>query len=482
MTQRDRLHLRYGPRYRLWVTLTVMLGLVALGMSITIVNVAIPFISDDLGLSEAEAQWLSTGFLASTTVSLLVAPWLVHAIGQRATYAGLLLTFIAASILGGLGNGMAMLVAARVIQGAMTGLIRPLAMQVLFDVYPAEGRGMAVAMYGMCLGLPLTLATVIGGWLVEHLSWHYVFFVPLPICAAAVVMGGFFLPPREGRGPLPPFDWAGAGLLLAAVFALLTALSSGQRWGWSDPRIVGLALFSLVAGAAFVAWQRRCAQPLMDLSIFRYRLFVVGTLAMLLFGGTFYSVMYLLPQFVQSVLHFSPITTGMIYLPSTAVLGVLVPLVGWLSDRHPPLWLTLPGLASTAYAVWRMAQMDAGTSFAALAGIMGIMAIGMAAYPPPTLANAIAALPARLTGYGSGMLNFVMQLGGALGTAGLVILLEHQTVVHGRRIAAAGAPTGEVSPDGRASILAYQDGFWMMVISLVILIVPTLLVSRWRRD
>ena len=132
MTQVDRLFERYGPRYRLWVTLTVMLGLVALGMSITIVNVAVPYIKGAFGMSDSQVQWLSTGFLASTTVSLLVAPWLVSAVGQRATFIGLLVVFIAASFLGGLGQGMGMLVAARVIQGGMTGLIRPVAMQALF--------------------------------------------------------------------------------------------------------------------------------------------------------------------------------------------------------------------------------------------------------------------------------------------------------------------------------------------------------------
>ncbi|ALM54326.1 DHA2 family efflux MFS transporter permease subunit [Halomonas huangheensis] len=512
MTQVERLFERYGPRYRLWVTLTVMLGLVALGMSITIVNVAIPYIKGAFGMSDSQVQWLSTGFLASTTVSLLVAPWFVAAVGQRATFMGLLLVFIAASILGGMGQGMAALIAARIIQGAMTGLIRPVAMQALFAAYPPEGRGMALAMYGMCLGLPLTLATVIGGWLVENFTWRYVFFITLPICLAAVVMGSIFLPPREQKGPRPPFDWVGVVVLFAAVFSILTALSNGQRWGWDDPRVPVLVLFSLFCAVVFVIWQQRSEHPLLDLSIFRYRIFVVGTLAMLLFGGSFYGVMYLLPQFVQSVLHYSPVTAGMIFVPSTAVLGVLVPVVGWLSDRHPPHWITLPGLACTVFSVWHMAHMDWNTSFAFLAGNMAIMAVGMAAYPPPTLSNAIAALPLKLTGHGSGAINFAMQLGGALGTAGLVILLDRQTALHGNQLnagvnagnAMANESLGSFAelvarlgvPDtqqqamagylvGRvesiwASMLAYQDGFWLLVGSLLIISIPSVLLSRWR--
>ena len=512
MTQVEQFFERYGPRYRLWVTLTVMLGLVALGMSITIVNVAIPYIKGAFGMSDSQVQWLSTGFLASTTVSLLVAPWLVAAVGQRATFVGLLLAFIAASILGGLGQGMAALVAARIVQGGMTGLIRPVAMQALFAAYPPEGRGMATAMYGMCLGLPLTLATVIGGWLVEHFTWRYVFFVTLPICAAAIVMGLFFLPTREHKGPRPPFDWAGVVLLFVAVFSMLAALSNGQRWGWYDPRVPELILVSVLCGASFIAWQKRTAHPLLNLDIFRNRLFVVGTLAMCLFGGTFYGIMYLLPQFVQAVLHYSPISAGKIFLPSTAVLGILVPLVGWLSDRYPPHWITLPGLGCALLSVWLMAQMDWNTSFFYLAMAMGILSVGMAAFPPPTLSNAIAGLPVHLTGHGSGAINFALQLGGALGTAGLVILLDRQTAFHGQYLnagvnadnAIARQQLGQLSelvgrlgvPDthqqamagylmGRiesiwASILAYQDGFWILIGSLLLVVVPSLLLSRWR--
>ena len=513
MNQVDLLFERYGPRYRLWVTLTVMLGLVALGMSITIVNVAIPSIKGAFGMSSSQVQWLSTGFLASTTVSLLIAPWLVSAVGQRATFMGLLIVFIAASIIGGLGQGMMVLIGARIIQGAMTGLIRPVAMQALFAAYPPEGRGMAVAMYGMCLGLPLTLATVVGGWLVENFSWRYVFFITLPICFAALAMGFFFLPPREQKGPRPPFDWAGVVLLFTAIFSLLTALSNGQLWGWYDPRISGLVLFALICAATFVIWQKRTAHPLLDLSIFSYRIFLVGTLAMFLFGGTFYGVMYLLPQFVQTVLHYSPVSAGQIFLPSSVVLGILVPLVGRLSDRYPPHWITLPGLICAVFAVWKMAQMDWNTSFTYLALSMAMLSVGMAAFPPPTLSKSISALPMRLTGHGAGAINFAMQLGGALGTAGLVILLDRHTALHGQHLNAGvtagnsmvqqrlgeladlvgrlGVPSNHQQAMagylmGRlesiwASILAYQDGFWILVASLMLVAIPSVLLSRWER-
>lgn len=511
MSEVERLFERYGPRYKWLVTLTVLLGLVALGMSITIVNVATPYIKGAFGMSSDQVQWLSTGFLAATTVALLVAPWLSRAFGQRATYMGLLMVFIGASFLGGLATSMGAIIAARVIQGAMTGLVRPVALEALFTVYPASQRGMATAMYGMSLGLPLTMATVIGGWLVDAYNWRYVFFIVPPICVAAIVMGYFFLPPREDSGPRPPFDWLGAGVLFVAIFGLLAALSNGQRWGWGSDGVIGLLSLSALLGVVFVAWEKRVERPLLDLAIFGHKGFLMGAFALFLFGGAFYAIMYLLPQFVQGILHYDPVKAGILFTPSTLVLAILVPIVGRLSDRWPPHYLTLPGLAFALVAVYRMSAVDWHTSFESLAISMALLSVGMAAFPPPTLSRAIASLPTHLIGYGSGAINFALQLGGAFGTAALVTLMDQRTLFHSDHLTA-GLTAGNsiamhamaqlqsavaqvgVSPAYQhaaaarligqmdqiwAQIFAYQDGFLAILAGLLLVVLPSCLLSRW---
>ncbi|GAB3672473.1 DHA2 family efflux MFS transporter permease subunit [Salinisphaera aquimarina] len=511
MTQVEAMFERHGSRYRLLVTLTVLLGLVALGMSITIVNVATPYIKGAFGMSADQVQWLSTGFLAATTVSLLISPWLISAFGQRATYVGLLMVFIAASFIGGLSTGMGTLIVARILQGAMTGVVRPVALEALFSVYPPHKRGMATAMYGMSLGLPLTLASVIGGWLVEEFSWRYVFFVVIPICVAAIGMGWLYLPTREDTGPRPFLDWIGATVLFVAIFTLLAALANGQRWGWDNTTILQLEAISLLSTLFFIWWEPRQPRPILDLRIFANRGFLVGSIVMLMFGGAFYGVMYLLPQFMDAVLHYSPITSGMLFTPSTIVLAVLVPLVGQLSDRLKPHWLTLPGLAFAAWAVFRMAQADWNTSFSSLALSMALLSVAMAAVPPPTLSRAISALPAHLIGYGSGAINFALQLGGAFGTVLLVAILDRHTLYHSDHLTARLNPgnemamqtmdrlgaivartgTGDVYRQAAAQhvlsgidriwavIYAYQDGFLLVAVALLSIAVPSYLLSRW---
>lgn len=511
MSPLDAMFERYGPGYKWLVTVTVLLGLVALGMSITIVNVATPHIKGSLGISDVEVQWISTGFLAATTVALLVAPWLSRAFGQRATYVGLLGVFVVASLIGGFATSLGAIVTARVIQGAMTGLLRPVAMEALYSVFPIQQRGMATAIYGMSLGLPLTLATVIGGWLVEVLSWHYVFFVALPVCLVAMVMGYLYLPGRLSDEPRPPFDWLGTVALFTAIFTLLAAISNGPRWGWDSEGVQGLFALTLVLGVFFVWWEQRTVSPLLDLSIFRHKAFLAGCSSIFLFGGAFYAIMYLLPVFVQVILNYDPVTAGMMFVPSTVVLAVLVPIVGRLSDRWPAHYLTLPGLGFAIYAVYRFAQIDDGTSFASLAWSLTLLCAGMATFPPPTFARAIGALPLSLIGYGSGVINFVLQFGGALGTAALVVLMERRTAFHSDHISegvsagnsvamtafgqwqgvAARVGTGESQQAAAAgeflsrieafwaTIYAYQDGFWVVMAALVIILWPSWLLSQW---
>ncbi|RJS91479.1 DHA2 family efflux MFS transporter permease subunit [Salinisphaera sp. Q1T1-3] len=512
MTQVEAMFERYGPRYRLYVTITVLLGLVALGMSITIVNVATPYIRGAFGMSASQVQWLSTGFLAATTVTLLVSPWLMAAFGQRKTYVGLLLVFIAASLLGGWSESMGMVIAARVVQGAMTGIIRPVALEALFMVYPPDKRGLATAIYGMSLGLPLTLASVVGGYLVHDFSWRYVFFIVLPICVAAILMGLVFLPDREEDGPIPKLDWVGASVLFVAIFSLLAALANGQRWTWGSAGVLWLVTIAIVGTAFFIWWEPRQQRPILDLDIFKTKEFLAGSIVLFLFGGAFYGVMYLLPQFMDAILEYSPITSGLLFTPSTLVLAVLVPLVGKFSDRIPPHWITVPALAVTAFATWRFAGADWNSSFFSLALSMALVATGMAVVPPPTLSRSIASLPPRLIGYGSGAINFALQLGGAFGTVILVAMLDRRTALHSAQLThqgltpgnpiameslrqyseiAARTGTSEVYQQAAGSVLlsrvdaiwatiyAYQDGFLMVAVALVTVIPPSYLLSRW---
>jgi len=291
------------------------------------------------------------------------------------------------------------------------------------------------------------------------------------------------------------------------------SLSNGQRWGWSSNAVLGLLGLSLILGVGFVWWEQKVKQPLLDLSIFRHRAFLAGCLSIFVFGGAFYAIMYLLPLFSQSILHYRPVTAGLLFLPSTLVLAVLVPVVGKLSDRYPAHYMTLPGLAFAILAVYLFSRADAYTSFGYLALALTLMSAGMASFPPPTLSRAIGSLPASLTGYGSGVINFSLQMGGAFGTAALVVMMDRRIAWHGEHISAVVTPGNDIAmatvsrwqewlaglgvPEAWqqtaalqkigateqfwATVMAYQDGFWLVMVSLTFVVIPAWLLSRWTR-
>lgn len=414
---------RDGSAYRWLATTTVLLGLVALGMSITIIDVATPYVRGAFGMSTSQEQWLSTGFLAATTISIMVAPWCMNYFGERKTYIATLLIFILGSLIGGSSQDTSIVILSRIILGVSAGMIRPVAMTVLFEAFGAQRRGIATAIYGMSLGLPLTLAEVIGGWLVETFSWRWTFYITLPFAVISILMAGVFLQ-SERSETSGRFDWVGLVSLSVCIFSLLTALSNWLRWGGDSDAILSFIGIAVVSGTFYMFWEVISPKPMVDLRIFKNPTFAAGSLAMFIFGGVFYAIVYLLPLFSETVQNYSPIETGLLFLPSTAVLALLVPLVGHFSDRYSPLVFAVPAIASTLIGAWMLTQVDAATSFFSLSLAMALIAVGMSAFPPPVLARSIGALPRHLLHYGSGAINFALQLGGALFTSVTVYSLQ----------------------------------------------------------
>jgi len=197
--------------------------------------------------------------------------------------------------------------------------------------------------------------------------------------------------------------------------------------GWDHDLILILLTVSVLCTLLFLFCEKTI-KPYLDLRIFLNRGFLYA-LSPYFFGGALYGVMYLLPQFVQSIQGYSPISAGLLFIPSTFVLAILVPVVGILSDRFPAHYFTLPGILLGTLGVYQMAQADVNMSFTALAVAMMFLSATMATFSAPTLSKAIVALPPHLIGYGPGVANFALQLGGAFGTNFLVIMLDRRTFV-----------------------------------------------------
>ena len=436
----DVLAARYGPALRWYATGTAMLGMVAAMVTTTIVNVAIPDIMGAFGIGQDRAQWLSTGALAAMTIGMLTTSWLINRLGERRTFIGALAVFTATSLVAGFSPNENVLIAARVVQGAVAGVLQPLSMYVLFRVFPPEQRGTAMGLFGMSVLVGPALAPTIGGLLIDHFNWRYIFFANVPLACAAMLLGMLFMPERAEDAKRPSFDWLGFILLATAIATLLTGLSNGQREGWSSDFVISLFAIATSSGVSFLLWELHVKQPLVELRVLAVGQFTAAATVAFIFGLGMFGSVYLVPLFVQTVQKYTPLDAGLLLMPAGLIMGVVMPIAGYISDRAPARTMIIGGLLCFAISSYWMSIVDTNTSFTTLAVWVIFGRIAMALINPSLNAGALRALDTAKLGQGSGMINFFRQLGAAFGVNLLSVMLDRRTSFHSNAIATVQTP------------------------------------------
>jgi len=426
----ETLFARYGPRYRWLATGTVMIGSLSAMLTTTSVNVAIPDIMGAFGIGQDRAQWLSTGALAAMTVGMLLNAWLMHSFGQRRTFIGALCVFAAALFIAGLSPNENVLIGCRIAQGAIAGILQPLAMYTLFQVFPPHQRGMAMGFFGLTVLLGPAMGPTLGGIMIDSFNWRYIFYIALPISAAAILLGSLFLPEREESGERAGFDWTGFVLLTTSIACLLSGLSGGQREGWHSDYILALFATAIAGTVAFVIWELTTPQPLVNLRVFLSVQFTSAAAVACIVGAALFGTTYLVPLFVQTVQHYTPLAAGLLLMPAGLILGLFMPIGGYLSDRLPARGIIIAGVLCFAISSFLLASVDANMPFWTIAWCVVLSRIGFGLIKPSLSVAALRALEPRLVGQGAGMVNFARQMGGAFGVNLLSVILDRRTFFH----------------------------------------------------
>ena len=430
------LYERHGATYPWWVTGVAVLGSFATLLTATIINVAIPDIMGALGLTIDEAQNLVSAHLAAGTVTMLMTAWAIRAFGIVTTFLFNMVLFAVSSIAGGLANTGEILFLARLVQGAASGIIMPLSMVMVAQVFPVDRRGMAMGWMAVGTVLAPALGPTLGGYLVDNLSWRWVFFMAVPFAVVSMPLALVFFPTREERGPRPSFDWVGVFLCGVFLLSMLTALTEAQSEGWYDDRVTIALASTAVSFVAWIAWEARVDEPILDLRLFRNVRFLGAAIVTFTVGAALYGSTYVFPLFLQTISRLIPTESGLLMAPAGLVMAVLFPLSGYLADRLSIRVLVTVGLVVTAWSCWLMRGVDAYTPVLDMVIWYAISRAGLALVFPGLNAAPVNALPLELIPAGAGMINFVRQLGGALGVNLLSFALIQQTAQHqGRALA-----------------------------------------------
>ncbi len=438
---------RYGPKYRVFVTFTAILGVVAMLLNATMINVAIPVIMGAFGVGQDTVHWLATGYIAAMTVTMLLNDWFVRSFGMRATYLGAMSVFMIGAVMGGFSANIDIMIVARLLQGTGAGLIQPLSMVLMYQIFPVRQRGRAMGLFGLGVVVAPTLGPTLGGVLLDGFNWQYVFFASVPVACLGSVLAWLFMPWRSGNDVKPRFDWTGLALLVTFVCALLIGLSSGQREGWHAPIIaVYFSIFAL-ALLSFLWWEWRTPDPILQLRLFLNREFAAAAVVRMALGAGLYGTTYLIPLFVQTVQSYSPTRSGLLMVPAGLTMMLLMPIGGRLADRLPRHWLILAGLCAFAFSSLLMTSAHTDTPFWTFALWLVVGRIGLAFVIPTINVTALRSLSGPLLSQGSGAVNFMRNLGGALGVNLIAVALENRTAVFSQAFAGMQTPDNILTQD-----------------------------------
>ena len=427
---------RYGPAYRWLVTVTGMMGVLSMVLAMTTVNVAVPDVMGAFGIGQDQAQWMSSAYMATMTAGMLINAWLTGILGERRTFVGSLFFFSVGALLGGMAPTEDALIFARALQGFSAGIAQPLVMATIFTVFPAERRGTAMGVVGLGVVFAPAIGPTLGGAMIEYFSWHYIFFISLPFCGLAAIMGLMFMPTRPIPRQIPPFDWLGFALLCTALFGLMTGIADGQREGWSSDVIVIRLVIGAVAGTAFVFWELHTPRALLDIRIFANLEFSATAMIAFIFGAGMMGSTYVMPVFVQTVIGFTPLLAGLMMMPAGIMLAFIFPIAGRMADAMPASTMIIGGLLlfATGFALMTLADVD--TTFWTLVGMVMVSRLGLGFINPSLNSSSLKALPADKVRQGAGIANFMRQLGGAFGINLMVAFFEVRTRFHADALAA----------------------------------------------
>src|SRR3954469_11787501 len=437
---------------RRWWTLTVLcLSLLVIGLDNTILNVALPTLQGDLDASSSQLQWIVDVYMLVFAGVLLTAGSLGDRFGRKRA-----LTFgLAVFGLGSLGSALAgsagMLIAMRAVMGIGGAFIMPSTLSILTATFPAHERGKAIGIWAGVSGLGIAIGPVSGGWLIEHYDWSSIFLVNLPVVVVALAAGRFLVPESRDESA-PRLDVGGFVASFAGLTALTWGLIEAPDRGWSDPLVLVAFAVAVAVLAAFVVWERRVAEPMLQVTLFRNPNFSASSAAISLAFFALFGTVFFLTQYLQEVRGYTALEAGLRTMPVAAGLVLGGPLSAKLTERFGIRVVVPFGLLFVTAGLWLLSTADAASGYGLIAGALVLLGFGIGNTMAPATDAIMGSLPEAKMSVGSAINDTTRTTGGTLGVAVLGSLLAS-----GYRDGMESLPVPEFARDSLGGALALHD-------------------------
>jgi EmrB/QacA subfamily drug resistance transporter len=415
------------PSHKAWTLVLASLGVFMTALDTLVVTTALPVLRVDLHASLSSLEWTVNAYNLAFACFLLTGAALGDRFGRRRIFTVGLFVFTAGSAAAALSPSVGALVGARVVQGAGAAIVAPLTLTLISEAFPVEKRGAAIGLWGGIAGLAVAAGPVVGGAVVSGISWHWIFWLNVPVGIALIPLATARL--TESYGPRPQLDVPGLLLAGAGALGLTWGLVRANSAGWGSAEVIATLLSGVTLVAAFLAWERRARSPMLPLALFRARGFAAANAVSFFMYAGLFGALFLMAQLLQTALGYSPLGAGLRLLPWTAPPMVIAPIAGALADRYGNRPFMVLGLALQAIGyAWIALIVAPGMGYGELGVALAVTGAGTS-FCFPTVANAVlGSVPLREAGVASGTNNALRELGGVLGVAVLASVFARRGV------------------------------------------------------
>jgi MFS transporter, DHA2 family, multidrug resistance protein len=452
-----------SPQVNPWmVAVSVMLATFMVVLDSSIANVALPHIAGSLSASTDESTWVLTSYLVSNGIMLPASGWLARRIGRKRLLMLSILAFTGASMLCGIAVNMPMLILARILQGAGGGGMQPLAQAILLEGFPPDMHGKAMAAYGVGIVVAPVVGPTLGGWITDSYTWRWIFYINLPVGLLALFMANLYVwdPPYLRHKTRAAIDGIGFGLMAVWLGAMQLVLDKGQEADWFGATwICWTAAISVLAFLAFVARELLHRDPLVQLRILLNRNFLFGTMIAGLYGVALYGLTALMPLFLQTVLGYSALASGLAVSPRGLGSVVAMILVGMVSNRIDNRVLLAFGFAVFGYSALVLSDVNLTISMGSVAIPNFINGFGGGFVFVPLTTMTMGLLKKTEIGNAAGIYNLVRNIGGSIGISALTANLVRGAQVHQNYLAAQVSPSDPAAGTALAGLAAHFQVF-----------------------
>lgn len=505
------------PAVSPWViAATVMLATFMEVLDTSVANVALPHIAGSLSATVDEATWVLTAYLVANAIVLPLSGWCSTLFGRKRFYMACVTIFTVSSLLCGLAPSLQWLVVFRILQGIGGGALQPISQAILVESFPQEKQGAAMAFYGMGVVVAPIIGPTLGGWITDSYSWRWIFLINIPVGVLSVLLTAMLIfdPPHLVRRTFATglrLDYIGLGLLSIGLASLELMLDEGQRNDWFASNMIVVAfILAVIALTGVVIWELRHDQPIVDFHILKDRNFAVASVTMYAVGFTLYATTAILPIFLQTILGYTAMLSGLVLSPGGIATMAGMVMVGRLLRKIEARWLIMFGMVCGAVALYRMSHFNLQIDFSAAVWARTIQAFGLAFLFVPVNTVAFSSVAREKLGYATGLMNLFRNIGGSTGIAMINTMLArrgqyHHQVLIGhltpldpnysealRGTAGAIAAQGSSAADAalkaqgvlygavqrQAAMLAVADTFWVLTLICVAMIPLVFLLKK----